>query len=72
MRGTNTISVLLRSYSRTVDGLGFVNGSERRRLFDSIFRQVVAKHLPFAEEADFTNDCSIFVAVLDLRDGQVP
>ena len=55
-----------------MDGLGFVNGSERQRLFDSIFRQVVAKHLPFAEEADFTNDCSIFVAVLDLRDGQVP
>jgi hypothetical protein len=49
-----------------------VNGSERRRLFDSIFRQAVTKHLPFAEEADFTNDCSICDAVLDLRDGQVP
>ena len=48
-----------------------MNGSERRRLFDSIFRQAVAKHIPFAEEADFTNDCSIFDAVLDLRDGQV-
>ena len=40
----------------------------RERLFDSIFRKVVAK----PEEADFTNDCSIFDAVLDLRDGQVP
>jgi hypothetical protein len=55
-----------------VDGSGSANGSERLRLFDSIFWQVVAKHLPFAEEADFTNDCSIFDAVLDLRDGQVP
>ena len=49
-----------------------MNGSERRWLFDFIFRQAVAKHLPFAEKADFTNDCSICDAVLDLRDGQVP
>ena len=46
---------------------GTVNSTERRRLFDAIFRKAVNHHLPFAESLSFTNDCSVFETVLDLH-----